>query len=63
MSGYVGTTVCNVLVSTNGGSCTDYCTSQGEVCRHAQDNDGGCNLAAAHDRQDMALNGCNQCVR
>ena len=63
MSGYVGTPVCNVLVSTGGSSCIEYCTSQGGTCRHAQDNDGGCALAAAHDRQDTADNGCNQCVR
>jgi hypothetical protein len=60
MSEYVGTTVCNVLVSTGGTTCADYCASQGETCRHAQDNQNGCNLAAAHDRQDTSQNGCLQ---
>lgn len=60
MSKYVGTTVCNVLVSTGGSTCADYCASQGETCRHAQDNNGGCELAAEHERQDTSQNGCLQ---
>ena len=61
MSAYVGTAVCNVVVSTGGGTCADYCASQGGVCRHAQDNAGsGCELDPAHDRQNTEQNGCLQ---
>ena len=60
-SSYIALPVCNVLVSTNGGTCKDYCASQGRVCRHAQDNQGqGCGLNAGHDRQTMEQNGCLQ---
>ena len=60
-SSYIALPVCNVLVSTNGGTCKDYCASQGRVCRHAQDNLGaGCGLDSAHDRQTMEQNGCLQ---
>ena len=60
MSSYSPTDVCTMLVSTSGSTCGDYCASQGRVCMHAQDNDGGCALAAAHDRQTTVNNGCDQ---
>ena len=58
---YVETEVCNLRVATAGGTCADYCATQGRVCRHAQDNTGDtCVLDAAHDRQTTEQNGCLQ---
>ena len=58
------------MVQTDHHSCTDYCASQGLVCRHAQDNNGstqdalegsGCGLNHDHhETQDMGNNGCEQ---
>ena len=61
MSQYMALPVCNVLVNTNGGTCDDYCESQGHVCRHAQDNvNSECTIDENHDRQDTSNNGRNQ---
>jgi hypothetical protein len=38
---YIALPTCNVLTKTSGGTCKEYCESQGRVCRHAQDNDDG----------------------
>jgi len=54
--------VCEIKARTNGGTCSDWCSAQGAVCKYAQDNRGGCNIDDRYPRAGRSIEnyGCEQ---
>ena len=61
MSAYDNNAVCEVLATTGGQTCRQWCNARGFSCHHAQDNTGStCNLDENHERKTTDNNGCDQ---